>query len=103
MIQKLREFLGGNGTSVTNTAPNASQPNAFYESRFRQLMASARTAMEAEPHMPKLFWSHAVLDAADKGNYLAIAKQGKIQPSPRAHIQKVCPEYKMLSPAAFLQ
>lgn len=79
--KKLRGFLDSNGTNATRTSPNASQSNAFDERGFRQLMAAARTAMAAAPHMPKSIWSHAVLDAADKGNYLATAKECGIQPS----------------------
>lgn len=68
--KKLRELLDSNGTGATHTSPNASQSNAFAERRFRQLMAAARTAMASAPHMPKYFWSHAVLDAVEQKQLL---------------------------------
>lgn len=68
---KLREFLTSNETKTTDTAPNASQSNYFAERRFRQLKAATGTTMAETPHMPKTFWSYAVLDAAEKGNCLA--------------------------------
>lgn len=98
----LRDFPGNNGTNATHTAPGASRSNAFAGHRFRQLMASARTAMAAAPHMSKTFWSHAVLDVANKGNYLTTAEEGRIQPSPRKFISNQCPEFETPSPATFL-
>ena len=65
-------------------------------------MASARTAMAAAPHMPKSFWFHAVLDASDKSNYLATEKEGQLQKCPLKHIQSVCSETIIHSPASFL-
>lgn len=48
-------------------------------------MAEEKTVMAAASHMPKTMWSHAVLDALDKGNYLATTKKGKIQESPNTN------------------
>ena len=49
-----------------------------------------------------LFWSHAVLDAADRGNYLATAKEGILQSSPHSKIKQHCPNYSISSPESFL-
>ena len=65
-------------------------------------MAAARTAMTAAPHMPKKFWSHAVLDAAEKGNYLSTTKNGQMQASPHTRIQQSRPDYCIVSPATLL-
>lgn len=99
---KLRQFLDDNGTNATHTTPNTSQSNAFAEQRFRKLMAAARTAMDASSRMPKRFWSHTVLDAADKWNYMATAKEGKLKPRPHKTISSQCPDYFIPSPATLL-
>lgn len=65
-------------------------------------MAAARTAMAAATHMPKTIWSHAVLDAADKGNYLATAKIGKLQANPNTKIARQCPKAQIRGPRNFL-
>lgn len=100
--KELRSFLETNGTATTNTAPNASQSNAFAERGFRQLMASARKDMAAAKHMPKKTWSFAVIDAKYKRNYLATEKTGKIKASPNAHISSKCLGAKIASPSSFL-
>lgn len=97
--KELRTFLDDNGTKASHTDPKSSQSNALAERRFRQLMAAARTAMTAAPHMPKKFWSHAVLDEAEKGNYMATAKNGKLEISPYGHIERLCPGAKVPNPA----
>lgn len=65
-------------------------------------MASARTVMAAEKHMTKKMWSFAVLDAANKNNYLAAAKMGKLQASPNVHISFKCPGATISNPSDFL-
>lgn len=100
--KNLQASLDNNGTAATHTAPNASQSNYFAERRLRQLMAAARTEMASAPHMPRNFWSYAVLYAAYKGNYLATAKDGKLQPSPNANIKALRPNAKFSNPASFL-
>lgn len=100
--KKLNDLLDSTGKASTHTAPNASPSNAFAEWRFRQLMASARTPMAAAPHMPKACWFFAVLDAADKGKYLAAARNGRLQASSYATINSQCPDADISSPASFL-
>lgn len=100
--KKVQAFLDSNGTATTHTAPNASQSCLFAERRFRQLMVSDRTAMDSAPHMPKHFWSYVVLDAAEKGNYPATAKDGKLQPGPIVNIQAQFSNAIIPSPASFL-
>lgn len=78
----LREFLKLDGSTSTKTAPNTFQSNAFAERYFRQFMAATRSAMAEAPHMPKILWSYAALDAADKGNYLSTAKTSTLKASP---------------------
>lgn len=85
--KELKIFLDENGTKTSHTAPNASHSNAFAERHFRQLMSAAHTAMAAVPSMPKTFWSHALLDTAEKGNYMATVKNGKLALSPYGHIE----------------
>lgn len=100
--KKLKNFSDARGSATSHTAPNAIQSNAFAERRFRQLMAAARTAMAAASHMPKNMWSYAVLYAADKGNYLATAKRGKLQAIPNANTSLKFPSAKIASPSCYL-
>eukprot|EP00173_Palmaria_palmata_P001789 Plantae.Rhodophyta-Palmaria_palmata.ctg20410.p1 GENE.Plantae.Rhodophyta-Palmaria_palmata.ctg20410~~Plantae.Rhodophyta-Palmaria_palmata.ctg20410.p1 ORF type:complete len:203 (-),score=7.17 Plantae.Rhodophyta-Palmaria_palmata.ctg20410:21-629(-) len=86
-------YLDSKGINATQTVPNASQSNSFAESQFRQLMAVARTAIAAAPHIPKDLWSFAVLAAADKGNYMAKSKNTVIKQSPNSYTKNA------LSPA----
>lgn len=74
--------MDANVTAATHTAPNVSQSNCFAGRQFRQILATARTVMAAALHMPKKTWSYAVLDAVDKGNYLAKAKIIKYEKAP---------------------
>lgn len=80
--KELKTFLDDSCAQTLHTAPNASQSNAIAERRFRQLMAEDRSEIAAAPRTPKRFWSHAVSDAAKKGNYMATAKDGKSGLSP---------------------
>lgn len=100
--KELRKFLDANGTKTSHTAPNASKSNTFAERRFRRLISAARTAMAVAPHMPKRFWTHAVLDAAEKGNHKATAKNSKLTLSPYRRIERLCPEEKVPNPATLL-
>lgn len=61
--------------------------------------------MEAAKRMPKTMWSHAVLDASDKGNYLTTAQMGKLQASPNMNydnIAQLFPGAKIPCPSVFI-
>lgn len=96
--KEIQAFIDSNDTTTTQTAPNASQSNAFAERRFKKLMVTTWTEMTASPHIPKHLWSFAVLDAADKVNYLAEAKEEKPQKIPNTSIKNVCSQANILIP-----
>lgn len=81
---KLKNYLGAQGTTKSTEAPHSSSSNAFVKRRMLIVLAEARDALKAAPGPLKKnrFWSFAALDAIGNTNHLPIKRNRTFTPSP---------------------
>lgn len=82
---ELTTSLQKQGTTITTTAPNSSQQNAFAERCFSTIFNATRAAL-ASSGLPLTLWSVAALDAIDKGNYLPVKRNTGNSVPPNAQL-----------------